>query len=161
MPGHDERSGLLFPERGPRAGAPRADAPLADRMRPRSLDELLGQEESFGPGRPLRRALEADALPSLILWGPPGAGKTSFAHIVRARSAAHFESMSAVLSGVKELRKALEEAALRRAQKGRRTLLFIDEIHRYNKAQQDGFLPYVERGDVVLIGATTENPSCG
>jgi len=128
-------------------------------MRPRTLDELLGQDEVLGPGKPLRRAVESDDLRSLILWGPPGSGKTTLAHVVRLRTRHHFESMSAVLSGVKELREVLEEAAERRRHDGRRTILFIDEIHRYNKAQQDALLSHVESGDVILIGATTENPS--
>jgi len=128
-------------------------------MRPRSLDEVLGQDEALGPDTPLRRAMEADQLPSLILWGPPGSGKTTLAHVVRRATRAHFESMSAVLSGVKELRELLRAASTRRRAQGRRTIVFIDEIHRYNKAQQDALLAHVESGDVVLIGATTENPS--
>jgi putative ATPase len=128
-------------------------------MRPRTLDEVLGQDEILGPGKPLRRALESDDLRSLILWGPPGSGKTTLAHVVRLRTRHHFEAMSAVLSGVKELREALKEAQERRRREGRRTILFIDEIHRYNKAQQDALLSHVESGDVILIGATTENPS--
>ena len=158
-----EGSGSLFPEAGPRGAAegrvPRADAPLADRMRPRTLDELLGQDETLGPGRPLRRALEEDRLRSLILWGPPGSGKTTLAHVVRRLTRAHFEAMSAVLSGVKELREVLHAAEERQRREGRRTVVFIDEIHRYNKAQQDALLAHVESGDIVLIGATTENPS--
>jgi putative ATPase len=128
-------------------------------VRPRTLDELLGQEEALGPGKPLRRAIEADALRSLILWGPPGSGKTTLAHVVRRTTRAHFEALSAVLSGVKELKEILRDAEERRRREGRRTLVFIDEIHRYNKAQQDALLAHVESGDVVLIGATTENPS--
>jgi putative ATPase len=128
-------------------------------MRPRSLDELLGQEELLAPSKPLRRAIESDRVPSLILWGPPGSGKTTLAQIVRGTSKAHFESLSAVLTGVKELKELLKEAEVRRVRDGRRTVVFIDEIHRYNKAQQDALLKHVESGDVVLIGATTENPS--
>jgi putative ATPase len=150
----DRRTGQLFPE--PEV---RPDAPLADRMRPRTMDEMLGQEEALGDGKPLRRAIEADQLRSLILWGPPGSGKTTLAHVIRRRTKHHFTPMSAVLSGVKELREVLAEAEMRRKREQRRTILFIDEIHRYNKAQQDALLQHVERGDVVLVGATTENPS--
>jgi putative ATPase len=161
--GRDEDSGLLFPGATPEAKAkertPRPDAPLADRVRPRTLDELLGQEEVLGSGKPLRRALEQDALPSLILWGPPGSGKTTLAHVVRRKTRAHFEAMSAVLSGVKELREVLKAAEERRRREGRRSIVFIDEIHRFNKGQQDALLAHVESGDIILIGATTENPS--
>src|SRR5262245_1159424 len=153
-PSPDRRTGQLFPEPDVRP-----DAPLADRMRPRTMDEMLGQEEALGDGKPLRRAIEADQLRSLILWGPPGSGKTTLAHVIRRRTRNHFVAMSAVLSGVKELREVLAEAELLRKREQRRTILFIDEIHRYNKAQQDALLQHVERGDVVLIGATTENPS--
>ncbi len=154
-------SGVLFPAPDEPAPdeRPRADAPLADRMRPRTLDEILGQEDALGPGAPLRRAIERDALRSLILWGPPGSGKTTLAHVVRRLTRAHFEGLSAVLSGVKELRALLEQASQRRRREGRRTIVFIDEIHRFNKAQQDALLAHVESGDIVLIGATTENPS--
>jgi putative ATPase len=155
----DARSGLLFGEADRVSEGPRADGPLADRMRPRTLDEVLGQDEILGAGKPLRRAIESDELRSLILWGPPGSGKTTLAHVVRLRTRHHFEAMSAVLSGVKELREVLKEAQERRRRDGRRTILFIDEIHRYNKAQQDALLSHVESGDVILIGATTENPS--
>jgi putative ATPase len=138
---------------------PRPDAPLADRVRPRTLEEILGQDEVLGPGRPLRRAIEQDQLRSLILWGPPGSGKTTLAHVIRRRTKAHFEAMSAVLSGVKDVREVLRAAELRRQREGRRTIVLIDEIHRFNKAQQDALLSHVESGDIVLIGATTENPS--
>jgi putative ATPase len=155
----DQGSGLLFPQPEPAPPESRPNAPLAERVRPRTLDELLGQDEVIGPGKPLRRAIEGDHVRSLILWGPPGSGKTTLAQIIQHLTKAHFEAMSAVLSGVKELREALAAAETRRKREGRRTVLFIDEIHRYNKAQQDALLAHVERGDVVLIGATTENPS--
>ncbi len=132
--------------------------PLADRMRPRTLDEFLGQTQVIGEGRPLRRAIEGDRLHSMVLWGPPGTGKTTLAGLVAAHSGAQFIKLSAVLSGVKEIRAAVDEARAVRAQ-GRATILFIDEVHRFNKAQQDAFLPHVEDGTLVFIGATTENPS--
>jgi len=140
--------------------APR-DAPLAERMRPSSIEEILGQESLLGPGEPLHEALAGGELFSMILWGPPGSGKTTLANAIRhqLKGQAHFESLSAVLTGVKELREVLTNAANRRKTVGRRTVLFIDEIHRYNKSQQDALLPAVESGDVILIGATTENPS--
>ena len=132
--------------------------PLADRMRPDLLEEFVGQEHILAPGKPLRTQIEKDQVASLILWGPPGSGKTTLAHIVAHRTQSEFLKFSAVLSGIKEI-KAVMAAAEKARQYGRRTILFIDEIHRFNKAQQDAFLPYVERGDVILIGATTENPS--
>ncbi len=156
----DPDTGSLFPEPGPPGGPePRPDAPLADRVRPRTLDEILGQDEVIGAGRPLRRAIEQDQLRSLILWGPPGSGKTTLAHVIRRTTKAHFEAMSAVLSGVKDVREVLRAAEARRRSQGRRTIVLIDEIHRFNKAQQDALLAHVESGDIVLIGATTENPS--
>ncbi|MEP6601061.1 MAG: replication-associated recombination protein A [Nitrospirota bacterium] len=141
--------------------AERADVPgpLADRMRPRSLDELLGQAEVIGRGRPLRLAIEQDTVTSVLLWGPPGSGKTSLARLIALHTKAHFEPFSAVTSGLPELRKVIQAAEQRRRVSGRRTILFVDEIHRFNKAQQDAFLPHVESGVITLIGATTENPS--
>ncbi len=133
--------------------------PLADRMRPRTLDEFVGQGHLLGPGKPLRRAIEADRLfSSLILWGPPGTGKTSLAAVIAGHTRAHFEAVSAVLAGLGELRRIVEEARERRRLGGRRTVLLVDEIHRWNKAQQDGLLPHVEDGTIILVGATTENP---
>jgi putative ATPase len=133
--------------------------PLAARMRPRTLDEILGQEHILAPGRALRVALERDRLPSIILWGPPGSGKTTLARVIARSVRSSFVSLSAVSAGVADLRRAVEDARKLRAATGRRTVLFIDEIHRFNKAQQDAILPHVEAGTVTLIGATTENPS--
>ncbi|MCW5784854.1 MAG: replication-associated recombination protein A [Nitrospirales bacterium] len=134
-------------------------APLAERMRPLDFDEFVGQEDVLAEGQPLRVAIEHDRVPSLILWGPPGTGKTTLASIIANKTRATFIPFSAVLSGVPELRGLLKTAQQRRKVSGQRTLLFVDEIHRFNKAQQDAFLPYVERGDIILIGATTQNPS--
>jgi putative ATPase len=134
------------------------DAPLADRMRPRDLGEVVGPESLAGPASFLGRAVVEDRVPSLVLWGPPGSGKTTLARIIAAKTRARFVAFSAVTSGVKEIKAVMEDA--RRARRhGIRTLLFIDEIHRFNRAQQDAFLPYVESGEIVLVGATTENPS--
>ena len=134
------------------------ETPLAARMRPLTLDEFVGQEAVLGPGRALRVAIERDAIPSMILWGPPGSGKTTLAEVVAHSTGAHYERLSAVSAGVADLRRVVAEARARR-RVGRRTVLFIDEIHRFNKGQQDAVLPYVEDGTVTLIGATTENPS--
>ncbi len=150
-------TGELFPEED--AGAGGARPPLADRMRPRNFDEFVGQADLVAPGRPFRQAIERDTLRSLILWGPPGTGKTTLARIVAEMTRARFVAFSAVLSGIKEIRAVMSEAEEARRRFGRRTILFVDEIHRFNKAQQDAFLPRVEAGDIVLIGATTENPS--
>ncbi len=133
--------------------------PLAERMRPRSFDELVGQEDLLGRGKPLREAIERDKLQSIILWGPPGTGKTTVARLIAETTKSRFMSFSAVLSGIKEIRDVMAEAERLRRSGGRRTIVFIDEIHRFNKAQQDAFLPRVESGDIVLVGATTENPS--
>jgi len=149
-------SGFLFEEDKP--ASPPVDAPLADRMRPQSLDEILGQGHLLGPGKPLRIAIERDQVPSMILWGPPGVGKTTLAQIIAKMTKSTFIPFSAVLSGIKEIKDIMAGAEKSR-RLGRRTIVFVDEIHRFNKAQQDAFLPHVERGNITLIGATTENPS--
>jgi len=146
------------PNTGNIPSAERGSSPLADRMRPETLEAFVGQLHILGPGKPLRKLIERDELHSMILWGPPGSGKTTLAMIIAHKTRSDFVKFSAVLSGIKEIKDVMAAAEKSRAF-GRRTILFIDEIHRFNKAQQDAFLPYVERGDIVLIGATTENPS--
>jgi len=133
--------------------------PLADRMRPRSLEEFVGQVQAIGPGKPLRAAIESGQAHSLILWGPPGTGKTTLARLIAQASGAHFIALSAVMAGVKDVRAAVERAQAERASSGKRTVLFLDEVHRFSKSQQDTFLPYLEDGTLIFIGATTENPS--
>jgi len=155
--GHDLMSMDLFEMN--RREQLRRRAPLADRMRPRTLDEFVGQERVVGPGTLLRRAIEQDQLSSLILWGPPGSGKTTLARLISGLTRAHFVQLSAVTAGVADLRREVQQAVERLGMHGQRTILFIDEIHRFNRAQQDAILPYVEDGTIVLIGATTENPS--
>jgi putative ATPase len=148
----------LFAKLEPEDSGAAADQPLADRMRPRTLDEFIGQGSLLGPGKPLRTQIERDEISSMILWGPPGCGKTTLARLIARITHADFVAFSAVLGGIKEIKEVMAAAGhTRRA--GRRTIVFVDEVHRFNKAQQDAFLPHVEAGNIVLIGATTENPS--
>ncbi len=149
--------GLFEPKTGDQKSRKTA-SPLADRMRPRTFEEVVGQEHLVGPGKPLRIQIENDQLTSFIFWGPPGSGKTTLAQVIARITSSDFNPFSAVLSGTKEIKQVMAQAE-RTRDYGRRTILFIDEIHRFNKAQQDAFLPHVERGNVILIGATTENPS--
>jgi putative ATPase len=153
-------SGSLFGDDAFTAEPPvRPDAPLAERLRPAALDEIVGLDELLGKGRFLRNAIESDRIPSMIFWGPPGSGKTTLARIIARTTRARFVTFSATSTGIKEIKTLMEEARKGRQARGSKTIVFIDEIHRFNKAQQDAFLPYVEAGDIILIGATTENPS--
>jgi putative ATPase len=152
-------SGSLFDDDPFPAPTVRSDAPLPERLRPASLDDIVGLEELLGKGRFLRNAIENDRIPSMIFWGPPGSGKTTLARIIARTTQARFVTFSATNSGIKDIKSLMEEARKGRQARGSKTIVFIDEIHRFNKAQQDAFLPYVEAGDIVLIGATTENPS--
>jgi len=154
----EAQSDLFQKKRAPGEPA-EATAPLAERMRPLDFPDFVGQDEIIAPDRPLRRAIESDTLSSVIFWGPPGSGKTTLAHLIARKTKAEFVAFSAVTSGVPELRQLVKEAEQRAAVSGQRTILFVDEIHRFNKAQQDAFLPYVENGTIIFIGATTENPS--
>ena len=154
-------SGSLFGDDdfAPAPAANVADAPLAERLRPKSLDEVVGLEDLLGEKRFLRNAIETDRIPSMIFWGPPGSGKTTLARIIAKTTRARFVQFSATSSSIKDIKALMEEARRARQARGSKTIVFIDEIHRFNKAQQDAFLPYVESGDITLIGATTENPS--
>ena len=149
----------LFPLEQPFEPVTPPDAPLAERLRPKSLEDIVGLEEILGPGRFLRNAIETDRIPSMIFWGPPGSGKTTLARIIARTTRARFVTFFATSSSIKDIKALMEEARKARKARGSKTIVFIDEIHRFNKAQQDAFLPYVEAGDIILIGATTENPS--
>ena len=152
----------LFSSQPPEAAEPRTEsqpAPLAERIRPTRLEEVLGQDHILGEGKMLAQMIKSDQVPSLIFWGPPGVGKTTLARIIAQETKSHFVAISAVLSGIKEVKQVMEEAEYQRKGFNRQTILFVDEIHRFNKAQQDAFLPHVEKGTITLIGATTENPS--
>ena len=151
-------SDSLFPL-DPVEQAAKPDAPLAERLRPKTLEDIVGLEDLLGPGRFLRNAIESDRIPSMIFWGPPGSGKTTLARIIARTTRARFVTFSATSSSIKDIKALMEEARKARQARGSKTIVFIDEIHRFNKAQQDAFLPYVESGDITLIGATTENPS--
>ena len=159
MPDEPSAQDDLFLTRPSRPRGPDPSAPLADRMRPEDFSDFVGQDQIIAPGRPLRRAIESDTLSSVILWGPPGSGKTTLARIIARCTKAEFVAFSAVTSGIPELRRIIKAAEQRRALRRQRTILFVDELHRFNKAQQDAFLPHVERGTIILLGATTENPS--
>jgi len=159
MPDEPSAQDDLFLTRPSRPRGPDPSAPLADRMRPDDFSDFVGQDEIIAPGRPLRRAIESDTLSSVILWGPPGSGKTTLARIIARCTKAEFVAFSAVTSGIPDLRRIIKAAEQRRALRRQRTILFVDELHRFNKAQQDAFLPHVERGTIILLGATTENPS--
>ncbi|MFO0774533.1 MAG: replication-associated recombination protein A [Nitrospiraceae bacterium] len=155
-PPHQDTQGSLF---CPPAEQLREQQPLAERLRPREFSEFVGQEHLIAPDRPLRRAIETDTLRSVILWGPPGSGKTTLAHLIASHTKATFVFLSAITSGIADLRTIVQAATQRRTREGRKTIVFVDEIHRFNKAQQDAFLPHVEQGTIILLGATTENPS--
>ncbi len=157
MPRDQNQTADLFAVSGTKPDAPAG--PLAARIRPQVFEDFVGQDEIVGPDRPLRKAIEADQLSSVIFWGPPGCGKTTLAYLIARHTKAHFVSFSAVTSGIPELREVVKAAEYRLTTSRQKTILFVDEIHRFNKAQQDAFLPHVERGTIVLVGATTENPS--
>jgi putative ATPase len=135
------------------------EQPLAELLRPKNVNDIIGQSELIGEGQPLKTAIESGNLPSMILWGPPGVGKTTVARVIANTSESEFISVSAVLSGVKEIREAIERAKYAKDQLNKKTILFVDEVHRFNKSQQDAFLPHIESGLIIFIGATTENPS--